>query len=181
MADAKYYPLGDNEIKMLLGGQTVVRLYKDLANFNTIDEVIAPYGNCVFLLETKPNFGHWVCIKRIGNMVSFFDSYGGFPDNQKHHINEDFLAQSGQKYNKLCELLHKASFTSLVEFSNRRLQNIKNPNIATCGYWCVCFIKSGLTVDDFYEWIDSFHYKDKDQLVVDIVLNKIPPTKKIRF
>ena len=38
-------------------------------------------------------------------MVSFFDSYGGFPDNQKHHINEDFLAQSGQKYNKLALLL----------------------------------------------------------------------------
>ena len=54
MADAKYHPLGDNEIKMLLGGQTVVRLYKDLVNFNTIDEVIAPYEIvCSYLKQNR--------------------------------------------------------------------------------------------------------------------------------
>ena len=96
-------------------------------------------------------------------------------------MNEDFLQRSGQKYNKICELLHKASFNSLVEFSNRKLQDIKKSRIATCGYWCVCFIKSGLTVDDFYDYIDSFKVKDKDSLVVDLVVNGMPTKRRRQF
>ena len=177
----KFKPLSDEEIVRLLDGKTTVRKYNELSSFNTIDELIAPYGNCVILLETAQNYGHWICIKRTGNMVSFFDSYGGFPDKQKHYVNEDFLERSGQEYNKICELLHKASFDSLVEFSNRKLQDIKKPKVATCGYWCVLFIKSGLTVDDFYDYIDSFKVKDKDSLVVDLVLHGMPPTKRKRL
>ena len=177
----KYKPLSDKEIVDLLDGRTVVRKYNELDRFDTIDELIAPYGNCVILLETAQNYGHWICIKKTGNMISFFDSYGGFPDNQKHYVNEDFLKRSGQKYNKICELLHKASFNYLVEFSNRKLQDIKKPKIATCGYWCVCFIKSGLTVDDFYDWLNSFKVRDKDSLVVDLVVNGMPMNKRMRF
>ena len=177
----KYKPLSDYEIVDLLDGKTVVRKYNELDNFNTIDELIAPFGNCVILLETSYNFGHWICIKKTGNMVSFFDSYGGFPDNQKHYVNEDFLKRSGQEYNKICELLHKASFNYLVEFSNRKLQDIKKSRIATCGYWCVLFIKSGMTVDEFYEYIDSFKARDKDSLVIDLVVNGLPANKRKRI
>ena len=67
----KYKPLSDQEIVGLLDGQTTVRKYNELGNFNTIDELIAPYGNCVILLETAQNYGHWICIKRTGNIVSF--------------------------------------------------------------------------------------------------------------
>ena len=176
----KYRPLSDSEIVGLLDGQTVVRKYNELDRFSSIDELLAPYGNCVILLETAKNFGHWICIKRTGKMVSFFDSYGGFPDNQKHYINEDFLEKSGQSYNKICELLYKASFSSLVEFSNRKLQNIKNSKVATCGYWCALFIKSGMTVDEFYKYIDSFHVKDKDSLVVSLIAGEIPQPKRRR-
>ena len=177
----KYKPLSDKEIVDLLDGQTVVRKYNELDQFDTIDDLIAPYGNCVILRVTAQNYGHWICSKKTGNMISFFDSYGGFPDNQKHYVNEDFLKRSGQKYNKICELLHKASFNYLVEFSNRKLQDIKKPKIATCGYWCVCFIKSGLTVDDFYDWLNSFKVRDKDSLVVDLVVNGMPMNKRMRF
>ena len=78
-------------------------------------------------------------------------------------------------------IIKYVSFNYLVEFSNRKLQDIKKPKIATCGYWCVCFIKSGLTVDDFYEWIDSFKVKDKDSLVVDLIVNGMPMNKRRRF
>ena len=92
-----------------------------------------------------------------------------------------FLKEVDRNIIKICELLHKASFDSLVEFSNRKLQDIKKPKVATCGYWCVLFIKSGLTVDDFYDFIDSFKVKDKDSLVVDLVLHGMPPTKRKRL
>ena len=67
----KYKPLSDKEIVDLLDGQTVVRKYNELNSFDTIDELIAPYGNCVILLETAQNYGHLICIKRTGNMVFF--------------------------------------------------------------------------------------------------------------
>lgn len=104
--------------------------------------------------------------------ISFFDSYGGFPDHQKRYIGQTFLNNSNQQYNKLCELLYKASCDekrpTVVEYSETAFQNIKDSNLSTCGHWCCVFIESGLTVDEFRKYINSFHQKNKDDLVVRI-------------
>lgn len=162
----KQTPLSETDILKKLNGKTTIYKYNELINFKSVEEMLGRYDNCVILLETEENFGHWICIKVTGKRISFFDSYGGFPDRQKHFVNEDFLKSSGQEFNKLCQLLYECSFRYTVEFSQRPLQNIRNLKLATCGLWCCVFIKSGLTVDPFYEFIDSFNMKDKDALVV---------------
>lgn len=175
----KYKPLSENDIFKYLGGRTKILRYSEIQGVNNIDHLLAPYGNCVILLETEPEFGHWICLKKLVRpdfkIISFFDSYGGFPDKQKHYVDEDFLLHSGQKYNKICQLLYEASFKGwIIEFSHRKLQNIRNTKMATCGHWCSIFIKSGLTVDEFNEYIDSFNIKNKDDLVVMLYFNMIP-------
>ena len=172
-------PLSDADIRNYLGGHTLVMKYNELDQYPDIDALLQPYNNAIILLEVKESFGHWVCIKRTGDVISFFDSYGGFPDSQKRYVSKKFLEESGQKYNKICELLDQASYQYTVEFSDYGLQDISNHELATCGHWCCVFVKSGLTVEPFYEYIKSFDYPDLDQLVVLIYYN-MPPNKKMK-
>ena len=79
----KRTPLGDNDISNYLDGKTKIVKYNEIPNYKNILELLSPFNNVVILLETQQDFGHWICIKRIGNMISFFDSYGDFPDQQK--------------------------------------------------------------------------------------------------
>lgn len=174
----KRTPLGDNDISNYLDGKTKIVKYNEIPNYKNILELLSPFNNVVILLETQQDFGHWICIKRTGKMISFFDSYGDFPDQQKNFVNSKFLKDSGQKYNIVCKMLDEASYKYTIEFSDRRLQNMDDLSIATCGCWCSVFIKSGMLVDDFYTFIDSFGEKDLDKLIVEIFYNQ--PSKKRR-
>lgn len=189
----KYSPLSETDIIKYLDGKTKICKYNEIQGVSNIETLLSPYGNCIILLETEPDFGHWICLKKTNRpnikFISFFDSYGDFPDKQKHYIDEDFLQSSGQKFNKICKLLYDASFNGwIIEFSHRRLQNLRNAKMATCGHWCSVFIKSGLTVDEFNKYIDSFGIKNKDDLIVMLYFNIIPKKeqnkperKKIKF
>lgn len=170
--ELKRKPLGDHELSAYLNGQTRVIKYNEIPLYNNIEQLLNPYNNCIILLETKTNFGHWICIKRTGNVISFFDSYGDFPDEQKKFVNSKFLKDSGQKFNIICKMLDEASYQFTIEFSDRRLQNMDDLSIATCGLWCSVFIKSGMLVDEFYEFLDSFGEPDLDKLVVQIFYNQ---------
>lgn len=176
-----HYPLSDNEIRNYLGGMTKVHKYNEIMQYPDIESLLAPFDNVVILLETGVNFGHWICVKRVRERISFFDSYGEFPDKQKHHVNEPFLINSGQGFNKICQLLDAASYKYLIEFSDRPLQDIKNTFISTCGQWCCNFIKSGMNVDEFYNYIDSYHTNDLDRLCCELFKEKEPTIKKPKY
>ena len=167
LVDLTRQPLSDADILKRLHWKTKVLVYSDFQEYDDLDSLLTPYGNVVFLLKMMPNYGHWMCIKRTGDRISFFDSYGEFPDKQKKHVPKGFLKESGQSYNKLCELLLKASYKYTIEFSEYKYQK-KDGKTATCGQWCCVFIESGLTTDDFRQFIDSFHQKDKDLICVEL-------------
>lgn len=158
-------PMSNTDIIKRLGGRTKILMYDEFNKYDDLEKLLEPWDNLVFLLRTEEDFGHWMCIKKSWDRISFFDSYGDFPDVQKKYVNQKFLEKSEQKYNKLCELLYNASFKYTIEFSQYKLQK-KDDKIATCGQWCCLFIESGLLVDDFKTWIDSFKEKNKDFLCV---------------
>lgn len=182
----KHQSLGDNDIINFLGGRTKVLKYNEINSYADISSLLHPYGNVVILLETHQDFGHWICIKQIGRVISFFDSYGDFPDKQKHYVNEKFLKESGQGFNIICKMLDEASHQNVIEFNDRRLQRMDG-GIATCGHWCCVFIDSGLTIDPFYKYIDDFHADDLDALVAQIYYSKaqerelIPQAKRVKI
>ena len=124
-------PLSNNDIIKRLGGRTKILMYDEFNEYEDLEDVLKPWDNVVFLLRTQEDFGHWMCIKKNRNRISFFDSYGDFPDVQKF-VKKKFLEDSEQKYNKLCELLWKASFKYTIEFSEYKYQK-KSENISTCG------------------------------------------------
>lgn len=171
ITNLKTTPLSEDDIKYYLNGRTKICLYRQLNRVKNINQLLSPYGNCIILIETEPHFGHWICLKKTRKdgrtILSFFDSYGGFPDTQKKYVNKDFLLKSGQYYDKIRELMYIAAkrYKYILEFSQKKLQNIRNPQIATCGHWCCVFIESGMDVDDFNKYIYSYRYKNKDDLV----------------
>lgn len=158
-------PMSNVEIIKRLGGRTKVLMYDEFKRYVALEDAMKPWDNLVFLLRTEEDFGHWMAIKRNFNRISFFDSYGDFPDVQKKYVKAKFLEKSNQKYNKLCELLYEASFKFTIEFSEYKLQR-KSNDVATCGQWCCLFIESGLMVDDFKTYIDSFGDENKDETCV---------------
>lgn len=176
----KRMPLGDHDLSAYLNGQTKIVKYNEIPFYKNIEQLLNPYGNVVILLETKHDFGHWICIKMTGNVISFFDSYGDFPDQQKKFVNAKFLKDSGQKFNIICKMLDEASYKYTIEFSDRRLQNLDDLSIATCGLWCAVFIKSGMLVDEFYDFLESFGEPDLDKLVCELYYNQ-PLNKRMKI
>jgi hypothetical protein len=130
----KSIPLSDLDVMRLVQNKAKVLTYGDLANFDTLDEVLEPYGSIFLLYEAKPNFGHWCCVfKMEDNTIEFFDPYGGFPDTQLDYIPEYFRKVSGQYYPHLSALLYESPYN--LTYNEHKFQK-HGPNINTCGRWC---------------------------------------------
>lgn len=180
----KRTPLSENDIRRYLGPGTKVKKYSDIMSARDVNSLLGKRGFCIFLLETSKDFGHWMCLKKTKRrgktIISFFDSYGGFPDSQKRYVNANYLIRSKQNYNKIRVLMREAAqrYDYILEYSERRLQNFNTSKIATCGYWCCVFIESGMTVNEFYRYLNSFHVRNKDDLVCKLYYNSLMKRKK---
>jgi len=116
-------------------GKTKIMTYKDLNNFDSIDSVLHPHGNVVLLYETRPNYGHWVCLlKHISDngrpYLEFFDSYGMAPDQQLSFIKSRFRQENHQDYPILTELMKQSKYP--VIYNKEQLQDDFN-DVSTCG------------------------------------------------
>ena len=54
--------LSDSQVLKLINGRANLMLYPDLHKYESIDEILKPYGACILLFEAKPKYGHWCCI-----------------------------------------------------------------------------------------------------------------------
>ena len=80
--------LSDADIRRILGSDTRIIKYSNLAPYNSLDELLTkPVDYCVILYEDAPNHGHWVAVSKHTDMFEHFDSYGVKPDNELHWIN----------------------------------------------------------------------------------------------
>jgi len=158
-------PLSDGDIIRKLRGKTKLLLYHELADVSDIDDILVN-GSAVILYERKPKNGHWVCIVRYMNnnrpTIEFFDSYGMFPDDEKKHIDDEFLALLGQKFNKIADLLLKASGRYRIEFNDSKLQKW-SPKINTCGRHVISrIILKTLTNKEYNRFMRSFNIPPDD-------------------
>jgi len=142
------YPLSSLDIMDMMNNKTKIVTYSDLCKYKNIDDLLTPYENIILIYETSPNFGHWVCLFKTprGN-IEFFDSYGLMVDDEKTFISKSFLNKSGQKHNYLSKLLYECEYP--LEYNDKCLQS-EEPQISTCGRWCVTRILSKhMKLNDF--------------------------------
>lgn len=139
MKKALGYSLASDECVGLLGGNVKFITYDEVADYNSIQDLLSPYGKVILLYMNGAHFGHYTCLQllRDGRTISFFDSYAYKPDGEFEFINKD----RRRKYNytgypPLNELLMKAMREGYnIDYNAIHLQS-DDESIATCGRWC---------------------------------------------
>jgi hypothetical protein len=150
--------LSDKHLFKLLDGKNNLVLYPDLLKYDNIDQVLGKYGICTLLFEAKKNYGHWCCLWKLNpDTVSFFNSYGGYPDDSLEYIPEHFAKVSNQDRPYLSLLLEKSPYN--LTYNEHEYQK-KGSDIKTCGrHVCVRLICRKLTDKQYYDYVKHFTKK----------------------
>jgi len=146
-------PTTDADIKHFLGNNTKILKYADLSKYNNIHDLLPKQTDFVVLLfEQEIDKGHWVCICKNNDEISYFDPYGNRPS-------ENFKWNSNTTNNELQQ--DKRSILNLFDSSNIpvfyndfRYQKMEN-DINTCGRHVSFFIinnqQYGRSLDDYHD------------------------------
>ncbi len=123
ISELQSQPLSGADMMRLIEGKANIMTVNNLSNYDNIDDVLGKYSAVIFLYESKPMYGHWVCLYKINkNTLFFFDPYGLAPDEQLLF----------GKYTKpyLSKLLNKSRYN--VKYNDYDIQQFAK-NISTCG------------------------------------------------
>jgi hypothetical protein len=136
-------PLSDSQINTLLDKKVNIVTYEDIHKYDSVDELLGCYKQCIILFCNKPNYGHWTTlfICPTDGKLNYFNSYGdlkskyeGYPDAPLKLIDKKYRKESYQDYPYLTDLMIESDYD--LEYNPYDFQKLAN-NIKTCGYWCV--------------------------------------------
>jgi len=156
------YPLNTRDIKKYFDNKIKVILYSDIAKYDTIEELLKPFGRVIFLYywKTKPSiYGHWCCcfINKSGN-IEYFNSFGGFIDDALYQLNKEFRIKHDQDFKHLTNLLINCNHE--IEYNDKQIQ--KKEGTATCGRWCCYRMKrTDLNIEEFQKLFNNIKTNDK--------------------
>ena len=138
--------------------------YKDVKNFNSINEMLGPYKKCVLLYHTKLDYGHWTCLYEVDNTIFFFDSYGFIPDKQLNWVPYNLKDDLNSDYRYLTKLLYESN--KRVEYNEYQFQR-RVDGVNTCGRWVVNRLKyPEISIENFNKLFkDASKYMDLDELI----------------
>jgi len=169
-------PLGDDDIKKILGNDTLILTYPELEKYNNID-MLLPYNKSfvILLYLDSPNSGHWICINKINDTIEFFDPYGGSPDTQRKWIPDTTRKILGQGRPFLTDLLDSSDYK--VNYNHIKYQG-NGDDINTCGrHVCnrLLMLKDDLNLDDYFKLMKGL--KIKTGLSYDDIVTQLIPIK----
>lgn len=146
--------LSDKHIFTILGGKNTMVIYPELVNYKNIDEVLGPHGMCVLLFEAKKGYGHWVCLWKIGDTISFFNSYGGFPDDSLEYIPDHYAKMNNEDRPYLSLLLEASPYK--LTYNEHAYQKM-GEGVRTCGrHVAVRLFAKHLDDAEYYKYINFF-------------------------
>ena len=74
--------LNGNETLNSLDNEANLIQCKDVERYDNVDALLGKHNETILSCHASENFGHWVCMYRVGKTVHFFDSYGVMIDDQ---------------------------------------------------------------------------------------------------
>ncbi len=165
------YSLSNDDIGNYLNNRIKVVTYKDLYNFNSIDDLLSPFGVIALLFETRPGNGHWtILFKRNNQMIEFFDSYGLVVDDELKFVNSKYKNMLRENYKYLTKLIYDSPYE--LEYNPHHFQKLDG-NVNTCGRWIILrYIYKSLTIDEFFRVIKDISKEfslSPDELVVKLI------------
>ena len=152
MEEIEQYPLGDNDIRTILGNNISILNYPDLENMESADEMFDDQGRCVLLFPTfSEQSGHWTALIDRPDRIEFFDSYGGRPESQKAGLGKARLKKLDIDHPDLTKLLRASG--KPVYYNPHKFQEL-SPMIGTCGrHCCVRLLNKDKSLDQYYDMI----------------------------
>lgn len=148
--------LNVRDIAEISGKDITMIPYTDMHLYKSIKDVFAT-NYVVLNYLTSKNYGHWVCMCKQGNKITFFDSYGKLPDDQLEFIPIKYRIESNQDYPYLVALLKKWSDKGgEVHYNSEQFQKYSSM-ITTCGRWVGYFLRycDSVSVEDFEHKMES--------------------------
>jgi len=168
-------PMDDGDIRAYFPRARVLR-YADLADYDTIEELLPAEKSHVFLLyQHRPNDGHFVCVMRYAKTIEFFCSYGSKIDAPLKWTSLPERVALGEGKPYLSMLLRKAA-SKFKAIHNPVAFQSKREGVATCGAYCVVRINQLVNHNqDLHEFIDYMEEvkKDTDLSYDEIVANYV--------
>lgn len=163
IAKVKEYPLGDDDIRKLLGNDIKIWNYPQLQDLDSAEELFDEKGRAILLFpNSSPTSGHWTCLINHPKYIEFLDPYGSPPDtDQKDGLSNSRLKQLDIEKPYLTRLLRASG--KPVFYNNHAFQS-SSPSVASCGKHCVVRLlyapysldkygaiikKSGMSADNF--------------------------------
>lgn len=145
----KKIALSDKDVTNIVDGRANIVLYPNLSKMKSIEEALSPYGACFILFLSEPNYGHWCCLFKRGNVLEFFNPYGGYPDDGLKYIPEDFRNESHQNFTYLTKLLVESKYE--LEYNEHKFQKL-DKDTKTCGRHCaIRLLFRDLPLEDYYD------------------------------
>jgi hypothetical protein len=154
------YSYTDSDIRKYLGEDAKIIEYEELLRYNTIFDLLPQDKSYVIILiETKDNYGHYVCLCRLGSgatdgRLQYVDSYGKGVDMQQKFIDPWWRRESNQDKKHLSRMIKDCPYK--LEYMSRQLQS-KYKYDATCGRYMILFILQflkGMDIKDVLGWFD---------------------------
>jgi hypothetical protein len=153
--EVRQYPLGDDDIRKILGNDIKIWNYPQLKGLRNINEMFDAKGRAILLFpNVSPTSGHWTCLINRPNKIEFFDSYGDAPDTaQKDGMTKSRLEMLDVERPYLTRLLRASG--KPVFYNNRQFQK-EAGNVATCGrHCCVRLLYAPYSIDKYNKIIES--------------------------
>jgi hypothetical protein len=127
-------PLSNTDIKKCMGKDCKLIVYNDLENCNNIRKMLGKDKSLIILIETKPYWGHWICVfERNRDTLEHFDSLGYPVDGEL-----SFVPNEMKKGPLLSNAISGAGYKKVI-YNLERLQ--KDGKANTCGKWVVNRLK----------------------------------------
>lgn len=127
-------PLSGKQVQDIVGHPIKIVPFSEMHRYRNVDQLFE--NNCCLInYLSMPYMGHWVCLVRCGDTITYFDPFGRTIDETIDHL-PDYKYESNQDYPHLLKLLYESDYK--VRYLDQQMQD-KNTN--TCGRWAALFMR----------------------------------------
>ena len=141
--------------------KTPVIVYSDFSKLDSLDSLLAPTGQFVFLYEWVPAEGHFCCCWENSDGIHVFDPLAFKPDSELGHVEKKYKKQLFEDKPYLSQLLKKSG--KKIFYNKYKLQKLST---SVCGRECIV----RLAFRDLNEKQYSDMWKGAD---VDAIVSKV--------
>ena len=150
------YCLNEDDIYKLIGHTNIIK-YPDLQKYKSILDCFDHNGRFVIFFETVNNYsGHWECCFKIGNVITFWDSYGLAPDQCKEYINKRRLIKLKEFKPVLMDMLNSLADNGFKVIYNTIQYQSWADAVDTCGRWVsLRLMHKNMNEKQFYSFVEA--------------------------